>query len=121
MKIKELKNLEKLLFLTKENLRLLEKNENTLASNLLYWSKNGLIIPVKKEAIAEIAAKIIGIEINKLSNIVSPPVCPVATTNIPVIRSKKKAIINPIDHFPRIVDGIKNLVVFSFFIYLIIS
>ena len=48
MKIKELKNLEKLLFLTKENLRLLEKNENTLASNLLYWSKNGLIIPLKK-------------------------------------------------------------------------
>lgn len=48
MKIKDLKNLEKLLFLTKENLRLIERNENTLSSNLLYWSKNGLIIPLKK-------------------------------------------------------------------------
>jgi len=48
MKIKDLKNLEKLLFLTKENLRLLEKNENTLASNLMYWTKNESIIRFKK-------------------------------------------------------------------------
>ena len=48
MKIKDLKNLEKLLFLTKENLRLIERNENTLASNLLYWTKNGMIVRFKK-------------------------------------------------------------------------
>lgn len=48
MRIKTLKSLEQLLFFTKENLRLLEKNENTLSSNLRYWKKNGTVIQIKK-------------------------------------------------------------------------
>lgn len=64
-----------------------------------------LIIPVKNETIAQIPAKIIGIEINKLSNIVSPPVCPKETTSMPIIKDKKKAVINIRDTFPRVVLG----------------
>lgn len=48
MKINDVKNLKNLLFFTKENLRLLERNENTLASNIKYWAKNELIVPLKK-------------------------------------------------------------------------
>ena len=48
MKKANLDNLNNLLLFTKELLRQWEKNEDSLNFNIKYWSKNGLIIPLKK-------------------------------------------------------------------------
>ncbi|MBM3209667.1 hypothetical protein FJZ40_05280 [Candidatus Shapirobacteria bacterium] len=48
MKAKELARFTPLLFFTKESLRSLEKNEDSLNSNLKYWLKKGVILSLKK-------------------------------------------------------------------------
>lgn len=48
MKKANLNNLNNLLLFTKESLRQWEKDEDSLSFNIKYWSKNGLIIPIKK-------------------------------------------------------------------------
>ncbi len=48
MKKANLDNLNNLLLFTKESLRQWEKNEDTLSFNIKYWTKNKLIIPLKK-------------------------------------------------------------------------
>ena len=48
MKKIDLKKLDRLLFFTKESLRLWEKNENTLDFNIKYWLKQRTIISIKK-------------------------------------------------------------------------
>ena len=65
------------------------------------------MMPVKKAAIPDSAAKNIGIEIERLLKKVSPPACPNAT----IILATRKKMINaaqsPRDHFPRRVFGMK--------------
>lgn len=65
-----------------------------------------LIIPVKKAAMPKIPAKSIGIERVRLSKNVLPPRSPEATRREKIANSKRKAVINPKDHFPKIVFGI---------------
>ena len=48
MKKANLDYLNNLLLFTKESLRQWEKNEDTLSFNIKYWTKNELIIPLKK-------------------------------------------------------------------------
>ncbi|PJE62853.1 hypothetical protein COU88_02750, partial [Candidatus Roizmanbacteria bacterium CG10_big_fil_rev_8_21_14_0_10_39_6] len=48
MKKANLDYLNNLLLFTKESLRQWEKNENTLNFNIKYWTKKGLIVPLKK-------------------------------------------------------------------------
>jgi len=48
MKSTDLNRMNNLLLLTKESLRQWEKNEDALNFNIKYWSKKGLIIPIKK-------------------------------------------------------------------------
>jgi len=64
-----------------------------------------LIVPQRKEIIAENPAKIPTIARIGLSKNVSPPLCPDATKIIIRASNKKKPIINPTDHFPSLVLG----------------
>ena len=48
MKVKNLSKIENLLFFTKESLRQLEKNDDSLNSNLKFWLKKEIIISLKK-------------------------------------------------------------------------
>lgn len=48
MKKIKLDYLDNLLLFTKESLRQWEKNENALSFNIKYWTKNKLIVPLKK-------------------------------------------------------------------------
>src|SRR3989344_7683405 len=48
MKIKDLTKLSNLYFFSKETLRQLERDDDSLNFNLKYWKKRGNLIPVKR-------------------------------------------------------------------------
>ena len=65
------------------------------------------IKPVKNEQMPESPAIIIGIVSLRLLKNVSPPLSPNSTSIKNNPRNIKKDMINPIDHFPRSLFGVK--------------
>jgi hypothetical protein len=73
-----------------------------------------LIIPVKNEPMATIAASSPGIASLRLPKKVSPPLSPKFINKNSSPRKIKKAIIKPTDHLPKLLWGV-NLIVMFFY------
>jgi len=65
------------------------------------------VIPVKKANIPKIAARSPGIASIKLVKNSAPPRWPEKIRSCNIVNDEKKAMMNPTDHFPKKVLGIK--------------
>lgn len=65
------------------------------------------MIPVKKADTPEIPASSIGIVSARLLKNVSPPRCPDATRSRNTKKKKSRLAVNPIDHLPIVVLGLR--------------